>query len=241
MTTAITKAGLLLALALALASPAPSLAAGDEAAPGVALWDTRGVADGGGVDLGGRKDWQRVTPGDTAHVLAGDVVVENERIAVTVPRRSPGPIICPKPAPPRERTGAGSSRSSPAGNRRSAWPGSRSARTTRTRLCWRSRAARRTGGRCAPPGPSAGARRSSNASRSRRPPESGSKPPRGSPSSRISSAPTWSSTPGPILRTGLPSSPENFVLDLLEGGSTIVMCVWPTGNQEAQTGPGRGE
>jgi len=60
------------------------------------LWDTGRASDGGEVDLGQKKSWERVSPGTTARPLSGDVVVENERIAVIFCRGSGGPLICPR-------------------------------------------------------------------------------------------------------------------------------------------------
>jgi len=227
-------AGLLLALALGLTSPARSLAAGEEAATGVALWDTRGVADGGEVDLGGRNNWQRVSPGDTAHVLAGDVVVENERIAVTIARRSPGPVVCPKPAPPQGKDrsrlvpilaggepAVGLSRIEIRKNDEDAMALEVTSRTEdgrEMRTAWSLRRGQAFI-ECKPVEKAAGIRVEA--------------------ATRFAVIPDFFGAdmvfdPRAYPQDRLTIPPENFVLDLLEGGSTILMCVWPTGNQEAR-------
>ena len=117
-----------------------SPAADEVPASDTVLWDTQRDADGAEVDFGGKKSWQRVSPGTTAHPLRGDVVVENERIAVIFCRGSGGPLICPKSAVAQ---GNDRSRLVPVGPERgtgdSAEPRSRSERTTKTKSRWRSR------------------------------------------------------------------------------------------------------
>ena len=88
-------AGFLLAVIFCLRG---SLAAGVQDVSEVVLWDTRGIAKDGEVDLTRKKDWQRVSPDTAARPFAGDVVVENERIAVVFCRASAGPLVCPKSA-----------------------------------------------------------------------------------------------------------------------------------------------
>jgi hypothetical protein len=73
-------------------------AADEDAVAGMVLWDTQRVAGSDHVDFSQKKSWQQIAAGAAAQRLSGDVVIENERLAVVFSRRSAGPLICPKSA-----------------------------------------------------------------------------------------------------------------------------------------------
>jgi hypothetical protein len=227
-------AQLLLAVILCLPSMGTSLAAGEEAVSRTVLWDTRGVADGGDVDFGARKNWEQVPPAATEHPLAGDVVVENERIAVIFCRRSAGPLVCPKPVPGQVQDRCRLVAVSPGGEQG----------TSLDRIEIRKNDEDRVALEVSSRTPSGQeiriayslvrghvfieAKPLANAARIRV-----------EAPTRFAVIPDFFGAdmvfdPRAYSQPTLIIPPENFVLDLLEGESTIVMSVWPTGDQEAR-------
>ena len=61
-------------------------AAGGDAVADVTLWDTQRVAGSGDVDFARKQSWRQVAAGAAAQPLSGDVVIENERLAVVFGR-----------------------------------------------------------------------------------------------------------------------------------------------------------
>jgi hypothetical protein len=225
----------ILAGALCLAGPGQSPAAGDQAVSHTALWDTSSVADGGTVDLAARKNWRRVSPDAAARALQGDLVVENERIAVVFCRRAAGPLLCPKSAAPAEGKDA---------SRLVAVAANGQPATSLTGIEVRKHdedevvlevAARTQDGQAL--------RTAYTLATGRVFVEC--KPLQNTARIAVEAATRFAVIPDffgadmvfdprayPQPRLVIP--PENFVLNLLEGGNTIVMSVWPAGNQEAE-------
>jgi len=235
---------LFLAFTLGLLSVGKCLAAGEAAAAHVVLWDTRCVAEGGAVDFVGKKNWEQVSPGTTDHALAGDVVIENERIAVIFCRRSAGPVVCPKPVP---QGGVGQASSltykedcarlvavAPGGEPAASLGQIEIRKNDKDEIAIEV-ACRTPGGQ--------EIRTAYSLARGRVFIEA--KPLRNAERIRIEAATRFAVIPDffgadmvfdprAYAQPRLSIPPENFVLSLLEGENTIVMCVWPAGNQEAQ-------
>ena len=209
-----------------------SLIAGDDAITDTVLWDTRSVASDGEVDLGKKTNWERVDPGTTAHLLSGDVVVENERIAVVFCRQSAGPLVCIKSATPEGKDRSRLVSIAPDGK-----PGTRlsdiqvrkneedqvalevSSRTQRGREIRTTYTLTRgqTFVECKPLQDAARIRVEA--------------------ATRFAVIPDFFGAdmvfdPRAYAQTNLVIPPENFVLGLVEGESAIVMSVWPAGEQE---------
>lgn len=211
-----------------------SFAPGEETASDTLLWDTQRVAAGRDVDFGQRSNWKRVAPGTTTHAFAGDVVVENERIALAFCRRSGGPVVRPKSDFAQARD---SSRLVPLAPGRE--PGSRLseinirkndedevvlevASTTQSgreiRAAY-SLAQGQTFAECKP---------LRNADRVRI-----------EAAARFAVIPDFFGAdmifdPKAYSQANLTIPSENFVLGMLEGENTIVMSVWPTADQDAE-------
>lgn len=210
------------------------LPAADEVpTPGVVLWDTGRDSNGAEVDFGGKATWQRVDPGVTSHSLRGDVVVENERLAVSFCRGSGGPLLCPKsaaadrsdrsrlvPVAPSGEAGARLTEIEIQENDEEGVALEVSART-------RSGAEIRTLYSLAPGQEHVEC-----------------KPVQSAAQIRIEAAVRFAVIPDffgadmvfdprAYSQAKLIIPPENFVLGLLEGQRTIVMSVWPTADQDA--------
>ena len=229
-----TLARCLLALILCLMGLGRSPAAGDDVVADSILWDTGRVADGPEVDLSRKPSWRQVSPGTTAHPLLGDVVVENGRIAVVFSRRSGGPLIQPKSAIVQ---GKDTSRLVPVGQ--GGEPGTRLSqieiRKNDEDEVSLEVLARTQDGR--------EIRTAYSLARGQAYLEC--KPIRNAARMRVEAATRFAVIPDffgadmvfdprAYSQPTLIIPPENFVLDLLEGESTIVMSVWPTGDQEAR-------
>ncbi len=207
-------------LSLALAN----LCLGEEA---VALWDTLRED----VELDGRKGWEAVRPGTGTQTFRGDAVVENDRIIASFSRGGGGPAVRPKPAPgDRVRLVPISPGGEPA--------------ATLSQLAVRKNTedevalevtSRTQGGQ--------DVRVAYSLARGRAFVEC--KPLQNAARLRVEAASRFAVLPDffgadmvfdprayPQPKLIIPS--ENFVLNLLEGGKTIAMGVWPAGNQEAE-------
>jgi hypothetical protein len=211
-----------------------SRAADDEAATRTVLWDTRSTGDGTGVDFAARKNWQRVSPDAAAKPLAGDVVIENERIAVVFCRRSAGPLLCPKPLPAEAKDIARLVAIAPGGQPAVSLTGIEVRKQDEDEVVL-DVSARTQGGQAI--------RMAYTLARGHVFVEC--KPIDSAAAIAVESATRFAVIPDffgadmvfdarayPQPRLAIP--PENFVLNLLEGGNTIVMTVWPSGNQEAE-------
>jgi len=229
-----TLARLLPAVILCSLSLSRSLGAGEGAAARTVLWDTRGVADGGEVDFGGKKDWEQVSPGTTAHAFSGDVVVENERIAVSFCRRSAGPLVCPKPVPQDGKDRTRLVAVAPGGEPATSLSQIEIRKNDKDEVALEV-TSRTPGGQ--------EIRIAYSLARGRVFLES--KPVKNADRIRVEAATRFAVIPDffgadmvfdprAYAQPRLSIPPENFVLDLLEGESTIVMCVWPAGDQEAR-------
>ena len=211
-----------------------SQAAERETSSRMALWDTRTVSDRGEVDLGGKTGWVRVESGTTAHLLTGDVVVENERLVAIFCRHSAGPLICPRSPGAKEIDRSRLVPVAPGGE-----PGARLGEIT-IRKNDKSGvslevSSHKPGGQdlCVVYSLGRGQQFLE------------CKPMRGAARIRIEAAMRFAVIPDffgadmvfdprsyPQSRLIIP--PENFVMGLLEGQNTIVMSVWPTADQEAE-------
>jgi hypothetical protein len=228
------SAPFLLAVILYLLGSGRSWAAGEDATSDTVLWDTRRVSDTGAVDCGRKQNWERVSPETAARPLAGDVVVENERLAVILCRHSAGPLICPKSA-----VAQGNDRSRLVPVAPDGEPGMRLSAieirtndeegvalevSSRTQKGQEIRMAYSLGRgqaflECRP---------IRNAARIRI-----------DAATRFAVIPDFFGAdmvfdPRAYSQPKLIIPPENFVLGLLEGQRTIVMSVWPTVDQEAE-------
>ncbi len=209
-------------------------AAGGDAVADVTLWDTQRVAGSGDVDFARKQSWRQVAAGAAAQPLSGDVVIENERLAVVFARRSAGPLICPKSAiaQPKDR-----SRLVPvaAGGAPATGLGTIAIRTNDEDEVALEVSSRVPGGRetrvvyrlargqsfleCKPVENAGGIRI-----------EAGT---------RFAVIPDFFGAdmvfdPRAYPQSSLIIPPENFVLGLLDGGNTIVMSVWPAADQDAK-------
>jgi len=229
-----TLARLFLAFMLGLPSLGKCLAAGEAAAAHTVLWDTRGVAEGGAVDFGGKKNWEQVSPGTTTHAFPGDVVIENEQIVVIFCRRSAGPVVCPKPVPQDGKDCARLVAVAPGGEPAASLSQIEIRKNDKDEIAIEV-ACRAAGGQ--------EIRAAYSLARGRVFLET--KPLRNADRIRVEAATRFVVIPDffgadmvfdprAYAQPKLIIPPENFVLDLLEGENTIVMCVWPAGNQEAQ-------
>lgn len=200
----------------------------------VVLWDTQRDSNAGEVDFGGKASWQRVSAGVTSHPLRGDVVVENERLAVSFCRGSGGPVICPKSAAAQSNDRSRLVPVAPSGE-----PGTRlteieiqkndeegvaldvSSRTQsgeEIRTVY-SLAPGQEHVECKPIQSAAQIRIEA--------------------ATRFAVIPDFFGAdmvfdPRAYSQSKLIIPPENFVLGLLEGQRTIVMSVWPTADQDAE-------
>ncbi|MBM4040232.1 MAG: hypothetical protein FJ290_17135 [Planctomycetes bacterium] len=191
------------------------------------VWDTLRED----ADLGGRKDWEQVRPGTVAHTFRGDVVVENDRIIASFSRGSGCPVIRPKPAPEdRVRLVPVSPGGEPG-----ATLGQPAIRKNTEDEVALEVASRTQGGQ--------EVRTAYSLARGRA--FLDCKPMQNAARVRVEAATRFAVLPdffGADMvfdpraysqpRLVVPS--ENFVLNLLEGESTIVMSVWPAGSQEAE-------
>ncbi|HIE51262.1 MAG TPA: hypothetical protein EYP85_05850 [Armatimonadetes bacterium] len=91
---------LLPAALLSLAFAAPPL--GGEEPPGTRVWDTGERVADRGVDLHQRRDWQLVPPGTVAYSFRGDAVLENERLMAVFAASSGGVLLYSKVVSPGE-------------------------------------------------------------------------------------------------------------------------------------------
>ena len=207
--------------------------AGEGGATHAVLWDTRRVADGGEADLQGKKDWEQVGPGTTTHVFSGDVVVENERIAVTFCRKSAGPVVCPKPIPQGGKDRVRLVAVAPGGQPAAGLSQIEIRKNNKDEVALEV-ASRTADGQ--------EIRAAYSVGRGRVFLEV--KPLRNAERVRVEAATRFVVIPDffgadmvfdsrAYAQARLSIPPENFVVDLLEGERTIAMCVWPTGNQEA--------
>jgi len=211
-----------------------SQAAEEHADDVVVLWDTQRVAPMGEVDFGGKKSWQRIVAGAAARPLSGDVVIENHRLAVVLPRRGTGPLVCPKSAfaQPKDasRLVPVAPRGQPATDVRSIdiRNNDEDEVVVEVLSCTSDSAEVRVTYRlargeafleCRPLGNAAGMRIEA--------------------ATRFAVIPDFFGAdmvfdPRAYGPSNLTIPPENFVLGLLEGGNTIVMSVWPAADQEAK-------
>ena len=197
------------------------------------LWDTGRASDGGDVDLGQKKTWQRVSPGATASPLRGDVVVEDQRLSVIFCRGSGGPLICPKSALARSSDRSRLVPVTPGGE-----PGTRLSeieiRKNDEEQIVLEVSSRTQGGQ--------EMRTAYTLARGQAFLEC--KPVRGAARIRVEAATRFAVIPDffgadmifdprAYSQPKLIIPPENFVLGLLEGRNTIVMSVWPTVDQDA--------
>jgi hypothetical protein len=224
----------LLAVILCLPGFAESRAEGDDAASDTVLWDTRSVSDREDVDFGRKEGWKRIDRGTAAHPLSGDVVVENERLAVIFCRHSAGPLICPKSAVARANdrsrivpvapSGEPAADLSEIGIRANEEDGVTLEVSSRTRGGQEIRTAY---------------------SLARGQAFLECKPVRSAARIRVEAATRFAVIPDffgadmvfdprAYSQPKLIIPPENIVLGLLEGQNTIVMSVWPTADQEAE-------
>jgi hypothetical protein len=224
----------LLAILVCLLGPGWSPAAEEVAVSDTILWDTHGAIDGPDVDFGQKKSWERVSPGTTAHPLPGDVVVENERIAVIFCRRSAGPLICPKPVPPQGKDRSRLVPVAPGGELGTRLSAIEIRKNEEDEVALEV-SSRTQGGQ--------EIRTLYSLSRGQTFVEC--KPIQNAARIRIEAAMRFAVIPDffgadmvfdprAYSQSRLIVPPENFMLGLIEGGSTIVMSVWPTANQDAE-------
>ncbi|HUT35325.1 MAG TPA: hypothetical protein VNE39_17695 [Planctomycetota bacterium] len=209
-------------------------AAGEDTAPHTVLWDTRRVADGGEVDLGGKKGWELVSPGTAAHALEGDVVVENERIAVVFCRRSAGPLVCPKPVPQQGTDRVRLVPIAPGGQQTTSLGQIVVRKNSEDEVALEVSTRTQSGQEI---------RTTYSLARGRvfiecRPVQNAGRI-RVEAATRFAVLPDFFGAdmvfdPRSYSRPRLIVPSENFVLNLLEGENTIAMSVWPTGSQEAE-------
>ncbi len=217
-------AGLLPALFLCMTP------AGGQEAARLSIWDTQSTVEENEVDLGARKNWEQVAPGTTGRALSGDVVIENERITVLFCRRGAGPAIFPRGAKDRARIVT----VAPGGETASTLCAIEIRKNDKSEIVLEA-ASTTPGGKEIRASYSLGRGRSFLEA----------KPLRNADRVRIEAPTRFAVIPDffgadmvfdprayPQPRLVIP--PENFVLDLLEGGNTIVMGIWPAGNQEAR-------
>ena len=208
--------------------------AGGQEATRLALWDTRGIAEGGEVDFKARDAWEKVAPGTTDRALTGDVVIENERITAVFCRRCAGPVVHPNPAPRGAKDRVRVVAVAPGGEATSALGAIEIRKNDKNEVVLEA-VSKTPGGQEIRAAYSLGRGRSFLET----------KPLRNADRVRLEAPTRFAVIPDffgadmvfdprayPQPRLVIP--PENFVLDLLEGGNTIVMAVWPTGNQEAR-------
>ena len=224
---------LLLAAIFCLTGLGTCRAAGEDAAPHAVLWDTRRTADGD-VDPSGKKDWERVSPGTVAHSFRGDVVIENDRIAVLFSRRSGGPLVLPKPVPQEGTDRTRLITVAPGGEQATSLSQVEIRKNSEDEVALEV-SSRTQGGKAV--------RTSYSLARGRVFLEC--KPVQNAARIRVEAATRFAVLPDffgadmvfdprayPQSKLIVPS--ENLVLNLLEGENTIVMSVWPTGNQDAE-------
>jgi hypothetical protein len=198
------------------------------------LWDTRRASDGGEVDFGQKRSWQRVSPRATVPPLGGDVVVENERLAIVFCRASSGPLISPKSAFARASDRSRLVPVTPSGE-----PGTRLSEIeirkndeegVSLEVSSRTQGGQeiRTAYTLAPGQAFVECKPIRSAARIRV-----------EAATRFAVIPDFFGAdmvfdPRAYSQAKLIIPPENFVLGLLEGRNTIVMSVWPTVDQEAE-------
>ncbi len=198
------------------------------------LWDTQRDAHGGEVDFGGKKSWQRVSPEATAHPLRGDVVIENERLAVIFCRGSGGPVICPKSAVAQRTDRSRLVPVAPSGE-----PGIRLTEIEIQKNDEEGVALEVSSGT------QGGQEIRTVYSLARGQEYVECKPIRSAARIRVEAATRFAVIPDffgadmvfdprAYSQSKLVIPPENFVLGLLEGQRTIMMSVWPTVDQEAE-------
>jgi hypothetical protein len=208
--------------------------AGGQEAARLSLWDTGSIAEGGEVDFGSRKNWEPVAPGTKDRALSGDVVVENERMVVVFCRRGAGPVISPNPVPRDPRDRARIVAVAPGGEAATRLGAIEIRKNDKSEIVLEVASLTPAGKEI---------RTACSLGRGRSFLET--KPLRDADRVRIEAPTRFAVIPDffgadmvfdprayPQARLVIP--PENFVLDLLEGGNTLVMAVWPTGHQEAR-------
>jgi hypothetical protein len=211
-----------------------SRAADEVPVPDILLWDTGRASDGGEVDFGQKGSWRAVKPGATAPPLGGDVVVENERLVVVFCRASGGPLISPKSASARASdrsrivpvtpSGEPSTRLTKIEIRKNDEEGVALEVSSRTQGGQEIR----TAYALSPSQAFLECRPSRHAARIRV-----------EAATRFAVIPDFFGAdmvfdPRAYAQAKLIIPSENFVLGLLDGRNTIVMSVWPTGDQEAE-------
>jgi len=229
-----TLARCLLAVIPCVLGPDKSPAAEEVPVSDTVVWDTQHASDAAEVDSGQRRSWQRVSPGATAIPVRGDAVLENERLAIVFCRASGGPLISPKSALARAGDTTRLVPVAPSGE-----PGIRLSEIEIRKNDEEGIAvevsARTQGGQeirtaytLAPGQAFLECKPIRNAARIRV-----------KAATRFAVIPDFFGAdmvfdPRAYSQSKLIIPPENFVLGLLEGRSTIVMSVWPTVDQEAE-------
>jgi hypothetical protein len=202
-------------------------------ADGTVLWDTRSVAENGRVDFGCKAGWQKVAPGAT-NQLSGDVVVENERVTVVCTRQSAGPVVCANPvlADGRESSRLVSINASGEWGRRLSDIQVDKNEDDQVALVVTART-------------DTGQEISAKYTLTRGQPFLECQPVQNADRLRVENAARFVVIPDffgadmvydprAYPQSQLVIPPENFMLSLIEGERTIVMTVWPTGEQEAK-------
>jgi len=221
-----------LVLILLAAACLPNWAAGEEAGPQAVFWDTRRSADGD-VDPGGKKDWERVSPGTMAHSFQGDVVIENDRIAVLFSRRSGGPLVLPKPFPQPGADGTRLIAVAPGGKQAASLSEFQIRKNGEDEVTLEVTSRTQSGKEL---------RTAYSLARGRVFVEC--KPIQNAARIRVEAATRFAVLPDffgadmvfdprAYTQSRLIVPSENFLLNLLDGERTIVMSVWPAGSQEA--------